>query len=191
MSGPRPADDHTFVEPSWITALSEADAASRRLKQATTSMERLSRELAALKAWSDTTARLDLAHGLTDGPDGGPLNALVTLASAEEPEETTRQTARTLLDRITSALGLEPVGKRGEFLRLLRVELAEFEVRGPSSAPVEGHRELYCVVRSGWCLERMIVARPLLERVSSPKEPRAQGAPPGGGEPMSVLVEGP
>jgi tetratricopeptide (TPR) repeat protein len=59
VSDRHPADD-TFVEPSWVTARSEADAALRRLRQATTSMERVSREIAALKEWSETTARLEL-----------------------------------------------------------------------------------------------------------------------------------
>ena len=53
------ASDDTFVEPSWMTALSEAETASRRLAQATASTERLSRELQALREWSETVARLE------------------------------------------------------------------------------------------------------------------------------------
>jgi hypothetical protein len=167
VKDPRTSDDHTFVEPSWISALSEADAAARRLKQATTSMEHLSRELVALRDWSDTTARLELAHALTRGPDGGALNLLVTLASDQDTEPSIRETAQALLERLTSALGLEPVGERGEYLRLLPEEVAEFELRGePEPAAVDGHRALYCVMRPGWLLGHQIVARPLLEPAS-------------------------
>jgi hypothetical protein len=182
MSDPRPSAGETFVEPSWMTALSEAEAALRRLRQATTSMERVSREIATLKEWSETTARLDLAHALADGPDGGPLNLLAATASDEGTEPGVQQTARLLLDRLTSVLGLEPVGERGELLKLLPPEVAEFDVRGALGDSAHGGRELYCVVRPGWCLEEVIVARPLLERAPAPADGRDEGAREGAGE---------
>jgi hypothetical protein len=73
---------------------------------------------------------------LTHGSDGGPLNLLVALASGQEAEPSLRQTARALLDLITSAMGLEPVGQRGELLSLLPPEVAQFEVREATGAPL-------------------------------------------------------
>jgi len=151
------------IEPSWTTALSEADATTRRLQQATSSMERLSRELHALREWSDETALLDLAYALTDGPDGGALNALLVAASDPTKGADVRSTAQALLDRLTSALGLEPVAERGELLRLGEAELAELEVRGSRAPTSDDGRGLYCVVRPGWCLGAFIVARPVVE----------------------------
>jgi hypothetical protein len=177
VSDPHPAKDDAFVEPSWLTARSEADAALRRLRQARTSMECVSRELAALEEWGEATARLDLAHALTDGPDGGPLNGLARMASDDKVDPSLRQTTRLLLERITSALGLEAVGERGDLLKLLPEEVAEFDVRGAPGDPAHGERELYCVVRPGWCLEEVIVARPLLERAPGPANGRDEGAP--------------
>jgi len=151
-------------EPSWTTAISEAEAASRHLRQATAALDRLARELEALRAWSDATARLDLARALTDGPDGGALQALVAAAS-DDADPGPRDTAGLLLDRLTTALGLEPVAERGELLRLCPADLAEFDVRGTLAAPTGDARALYCVTRPGWRLEGHLVARPLLEAV--------------------------
>jgi len=159
VSGEHEAPDTT--EPSWTTALSEADAAGRRLHQATASVERLSRELHSLRRWSETTARLEVAYALTDGPDGGALNALLTVASAAAGEPGAPAAARMLLDVLTSALGLEQLGDRGELLRLGPDELAQFEVR--SRRPVESEQDLYRVVRPGWTLDVFIVVRPLVE----------------------------
>jgi hypothetical protein len=153
--------DPVTTEPSWTTALSEADTAGRRLQQAASSLERASRELQSLRQWSETTARLDVAYALTDGPDGGALNAVLTLASAAEGE--LPSAARMLLEVLTSALGLEPVGERGELLRLGPDELAEFELRGSRPVGAPGERALYRVARPGWCLDVFIVARPVVE----------------------------
>jgi len=140
-------------------------------------MERLSRELHALREWSETTARLELAYALTDGSDGGVLNALVSAASNPQNDDAGRTEAQYLLDRITSALSLEPVGQRGELLLLVDEELSELEVRGSRAPTREGRRGLYCVVRSGWLLGSFIVVRPLVEAgaEAQPTEPRAMG----------------
>jgi len=153
-----------LADPSWTTAVSEAEAASRHLRQATAALDRLTRELDALRAWRDATARLDLARALTDGPDGGALQALVAAASGDAATGP-RDTARLLLDRLTRALGLEPVAERGELLRLAPDDLAEFDVRGTPAATNGDARALYCVTRPGWRLEDHLVARPLLEAV--------------------------
>ena len=167
MSEERVPNDKTPKEPSWSTALSEADAVSRRLRQATASMEGLSGELRALRELSDTAARLEVAHALTEGPDGGVLNSLAIAFSDEASDPGLRRTTQTLLERLTLALALEPVGERGEYLKLLPEELGEFELRGrPGAAPPEGRRELYCVMRPGWLLGDHIVVRPLLEPAS-------------------------
>jgi hypothetical protein len=172
VSEERGNNDETFREPSWPTALAEADAVSRRLRQATDSMEGLSRELQVLREWRDTAARLEVAQSLMEGLDGGVLNSLVSASSDEAADPGSRRTARDLLERLTSALGLEPVGERGEYLKLLPEELGEFEVRGrPGAAPLEGHRELYCVMRPGWWLGEHIVVRPLLEPVEPAHAP--------------------
>jgi hypothetical protein len=181
VSGARTAEDRFLAEPSWKTALSEADTASRHLRQATASLERLSRELRALREWGETNAQLELAHALTDGPDGGALDALLAASSDPEGDPALRATARMLLDRLTSALGLEPVGERGELLRLFPDDLAAFEVRGGPSTPTEADRGLYCVVRPGWCLGPFIVVRPLLEElVAEAGADRVPGAGPSG-----------
>ena len=158
----------TEREPAWQTALAEADAARRQVGQAATSLDRLSGELRALREWAETTVRLELARDVTDGPDGGALNALLT-ASKAPADAGLRRTAEILLDRLTSALGLEPIVEKGEYLMLLPKELGEFEVRERlENVPPEGHRALYCVVRPGWWLGDLIVVRPLLEPVSFP-----------------------
>ena len=51
MNTRRRTEDEPLAEPSWLTARSEADTASRRLAQAAKSLERLSRELTALRGW--------------------------------------------------------------------------------------------------------------------------------------------
>jgi hypothetical protein len=153
-------------EPSWTTALSEAEGATRHLRQATAALDRLSRELATLRACRDTTARLDLARALSDGPDGGVLQALVTAASDEAADPGPRRTAAILLDRLTTTLGLEPVCERGEHLRLAEDDLAEFELRGERGAAHETGRSLYRALRPGWRLDEHLVVRPLLEAVT-------------------------
>jgi len=161
-------------EPSWTTALSEADAASRHLRQATAALERLTSELRALRGWSDTTARIDLARALSDGPDGGALGALVAAASDPEADPSLRRTAESLVARLETALGLERVGERGERLRLTDEDLAELEVRGgPLPSGLDG-AGLYCVVRPGWLLDGLVVVRPMVEHVApSEASPRA------------------
>jgi hypothetical protein len=167
MSGARTTEDGFLAEPSWTTAISEADAASRHLHQATAAMDRLSRELHALREWSDATARLELAQALTEGPDGGALHALLMAATDGREDPAVRATAEMLLERLTSALGLEPVGERGELLRLFSDQVAEFDVRGRPSETAEGERGLYCIVRPGWCVGESIVVRPLLEAAAA------------------------
>lgn len=164
MRGAADALDRPSGEASWTTAISEAEAASRYLRQATAALDRLTRELGALRTRSDSTARLDLAHALTDGPDGGALQALVAAAS-DDSDPGPRGTARLLLDRLTTALGLEPVAERGELLRLCPADLAEFDVRGTPAATNGDARALYCVTRPGFWLDEHLVARPLLEAV--------------------------
>lgn len=167
MSEERDRNDKTFREPSWPAALSEADAVSRRLRQATASMGRLWTELQALREWSDTIARVEVAHALIEGSDGGVLASLVIASSDETSDSGLRRTAREFLERLTSALGLEPVGERGEYLKLLPEELGEFELRGrPGAPPPEGQRALYCMMRPGWLLGDHIVVRPLVEPAS-------------------------
>jgi hypothetical protein len=174
MSGARTAEDRFLAEPSWTTAISEADAASRHLHQATAAMDRLSRELHALREWSDATARLELAQALTEGPDGGALHALLMAATDGAVDSGVRAAAEMLLDRLASALSLEPVGERGELLRLFPDQVAEFELRGSPSEPAEGEPGLYCIVRPGWCVGAVIVIRPLLEGVGLPGRTRAR-----------------
>lgn len=151
-----------MTEPSWTTAVSEAESAARNLRQATAALDRLSKELQALRAWSDTTARLDLAHALTEGSDGGVLQCLVVAAS-DDADPTLRRTAEAILARLTATLGLEPIGHRGELLRLAPEDLAEFDLRGPRSTSAGDACEHYCVVRPGWFLDAHVVTRPLLE----------------------------
>lgn len=181
MSHGNATGDSTVVEPSWLSALSEADTASRRLAQGARSLERLSRELAALQQWGDTTARLEVAHALTDGPDGGALSMLVTSASEQAPDPGLRRVASALLDRLTSSLGLQPIVERGEHLWLLPEELGEFDIRGRlESPPAKGTRGLFRVLRTGWWLGNHIVQRPLLEPVAEDtSRPAAPPAAPG------------
>lgn len=157
--------DTPVAEPSWTTAFSEAEAASRHLRQATAALDRLSRELASLREWGDATARLDLAHALTDGPDGGVLQALLTAASDESAAPGPRRTAEILLERLTTTLALEPVCERGEHLRLAPEDLAEFDLRGEVRSADGTGRSLYCVARPGWRLDGRLVVRPLLEAI--------------------------
>jgi hypothetical protein len=89
----------------------------------------------------------------------------VTAASDPAVDPATRRTAQILLDRLTTALGLEPVGERGERLRLRPEDLAEFEVRGRPDSSAGERRGLYCVARPGWRLDAHVVVRPLLEAV--------------------------
>ena len=53
-----------------------------------------------------------------------------------------RAAADALLSRLTGALGLAPIAQRGELLRLLPEELAEFDVRGLRPELVRGARAL-------------------------------------------------
>lgn len=153
-------------EPSWTTAVSETEAELRQLRQAAASLERASRELQSLREWSETMARLDVARALTEGLDGGALGALVGAAADPLADPHQRRTAEALLDRLTTALGLEAVGERGEHLGLGAAELAELDVRGEPSAGKDDEPACYCVVRPGWLLDGLVVARPLLEAVS-------------------------
>lgn len=156
-------------EPSWHTAVAEAHAARRHAGQVAASLDRLSEELRALRQSTETTVRLELARDLTDGPDGGVLNALLTTSSDSSANSGLRRASEILIERLTSALGLEPIVEKGEFLMLLPNELGEFEVRERlENVTPEGQRALYCVVRSGWWLGALIVIRPLLEPVSFP-----------------------
>ena len=172
MSDGPVTSDRASSEPSWTTALSEADAASRQLRLAAASTERLSRELHALHHWSETTGRLDLAHALTDGPDGGALSAVVAVASDPAGDPGLRSTAQMLLERLSSALALESVGERGQLLSLRPEQLAEFDVRGRRPDPEEGERRLYRVVRPGWLLDGFVVVRPLLEPTAAEERGR-------------------
>lgn len=153
-------------EPSWTTALSEAEAALRQLRQATASLDRASREIQALREWDETMARLDLARALSDGPDGGPLGALAATASDPSADPGGRRTAQSLLARLEAALGLEQVGERGERLRLRPDELAEFDLRGAAASAASDAPCCYCVVRPGWLVDGFVVSRPLLEAVA-------------------------
>jgi hypothetical protein len=146
-------------EPSWTTALAEAKSASRHLAHALKAMEGLAQELRALRDASDATARLDLARALTEGSDGGVLQSIV--AASADSDAGARRTAEVLVDRLTGVLGLAQIGARGELLKLRPEQLAEFDLRGPTTSEAE----LYCVVRPGWSLGAHIVARPLLEAV--------------------------
>jgi hypothetical protein len=150
-------------DPSWRTAVTEAESARRHVAQASEALERLGREIAALREWGDSMALLAVARQLCDGPDGGALTALVCASSDETSSPDSRATAGALLSRLTDALGLSPVAQRGEVLALSAEELGEFDVRGMVPGP--GGRGLYCVVRSGWWLGSFVVDRPLLEPV--------------------------
>jgi hypothetical protein len=152
-------------EPSWRTAVTEAESARRHVAQASEALERLAREIAALREWGDSMARQAVARQLCEGADGGVLAALVVASSDESSPVELRAAADALLDRLTGALGLSPIAQRGELLALSAEELGEFDVRGlPSGLPTDG-RGLCRVVRSGWWLGSFVVDRPLLEPV--------------------------
>lgn len=159
-------------EPSWTTVVSETEAALRQLRQATAALERASRELEALRQASETMARLDVARALGDGPDGGALAALAAAAASDASnaiaDERIARAASILLGRLEAALGLERVGERGERLRLSPEHLAELDVRGGMPEPDASAVALYCVVRPGWLLDGIVVARPVVEAVSAP-----------------------
>ncbi len=155
----REGEKRPMRPPSWRTATSEADAARRQLAQTQRSLERASEELGALRAWGERTVRLDLARRLTERDDGGVLNLL--LAGAGSAPGEAQRACRAALDRLTAALGLEPVGERGEHLRLELDQVGEFEVRGGAATQTT----VYRVVRPGWTLAEAIVCRPVLEAV--------------------------
>ena len=153
-------------EPSWTTALSETEAALRQLRQATASLDRASREIQALREWGETMARLELARALTDGPDGGVLAALVASASDPAGDGDTRRATQALLERLTTAVGLQPIAERGERLLLRPHELAELDVRGGRASADGDDPSCDCDVRPGWLVDGVVVTRPLLEPVS-------------------------
>ena len=152
-------------EPSWRTAVTEAEGARRHVAQASEALERLAREVAALREWGDSMAGLGLARRLCEGGDGGVLTALVVASSDDSSPVASRAAADALLERLTGALGLSPIAQRGELLALSAEELGEFDVRGVRSGAVTDDRGLYRVVRSGWWLGSHVVDRPLLEPV--------------------------
>jgi hypothetical protein len=149
-------------EPSWRTAVSEAESARRHLAQASESLERLSREVAALRERGESQALLVVARRLASGSDGGVLTALVVASADSSASPELRASVEALLARLTEALGVSPLACRGEWLQLLPEELAEFDVRGLPREPPPG-RSLYCVVRPGWALGPLVLDRPLLE----------------------------
>jgi hypothetical protein len=149
-------------EPSWRTAVTEAESARRHLAQASEALERLSREVAALRERGESQALLAVARRLSSGSDGGVLAALVVASADSSAQPEVGVLAEALLLRLTEALGLSPLARRGEWLRLLPDELAEFDVRGLPREPSPG-RSLYCVVRPGWALGPLVLDRPLLE----------------------------
>ena len=153
-------------EPSWRTAVTEAEAARRHVAQAGEALARLSEEIAGLREWSDSMARLAVARGLCDGADGGVLAALDAAASGDgAPSSEARESAAALLSRLRETLGLSPIARRGELLALSAEELGEFDVRGFAPGLGADGRGLFCVVRSGWWLGSFVVDRPLLEPV--------------------------
>ena len=154
-------------EPSWRTAVTEAESARRHLAQASAALDRLAGEVAALREWGDSMARLAVARRLSEGPDGGALTALLAASTDEATPASQQAAAAALLERLTDALGLSPIAERGELLLLRPEELEEFDVRGLSREP-SGDRSLYCVVRPGWSLGPLVLDRPLLEPVDEP-----------------------
>jgi len=163
VSGGRAVSSAPAREPSWRTAVTEAESARRHVAQASDALERLTREIAALREWGDSMALLAVARRLSEGSDGGALTALLVASSDEASSSAeVRLCADALLSRLTGALGLSPIARRGELLRLLPEELAEFDVRGLPPEP-SGARGLYCVVRPGWWLGPLVLDRPLLE----------------------------
>ena len=155
-------------EPSWRTAVTEAESARRHVAQASEALERLAREIAALREWGDSVAGLAVARRLCEGPDGGALAALVSASSDASSPPGLRVASDVLLSRLTEAVGLSPIAERGEVLALSAEELGEFDVRGLAGGLPAGERGLYCVVRCGWWLGAFVVERPLLEPVASP-----------------------
>ena len=151
-------------EASWRTVLTELESARRHAAQAAQALDRLGAEVEILREWSDTTARLAVARRLCDGPDGG---VLATLATAASDDGTGRafgsERAAALLERLTDALGLTPIARRGELLALSAEEVGEFDVRGAVRELRGAERGLYCVVRPGWWLGSLVVERPLVE----------------------------
>lgn len=154
-------------EASWRTVLTELESARRHAAQAAQALDRLAAEVAILREWSDTTARLAVARRLCDGPDGGVLAVLAT-AGSDDGAGTAfgGERAAALLDRLTEALGLAPIARRGEVLALSAEELGEFDLRGAVREPWGAVRGLYCVVRPGWWLGSLVVERPLVEPVA-------------------------
>lgn len=149
--------DSAARPPSWRTAASEADAALRQLSRAQQSLERSAEEVKRLQSWGDLQARVELARRLTEGDDGGVMSLLVA-GSESEPSDAQRS-CRAALERLRSALVLTPVGERGEGLRLRPEQLQEFDLLG-SALAAEG---TYRVVRPGWLVDEVIVARPVIE----------------------------
>ena len=91
---------------SWRTALTEADAAQRHVAQAAAAIERLARELLALRESAAQAARLELSRALQDGPDGGPLTLLAKLAASEDPADAPiARVARLIIERLNAVLG--------------------------------------------------------------------------------------
>ncbi len=77
-----------------------------------------------------------VAHALTDGPDGGVLNSPRDPRPRTKPR--TRASAarpRSSSTRLTSALGLEPVGERGEYLKLPPTSWPSSSFAGDRVAP--------------------------------------------------------
>ena len=151
---------------AWTTALSEAKSASRHLAQAL-------RLDGAPVARAQALRETQRGHGAA-GP-GPRAHGRPRRGSARPPGGAglrprdgpgLRRTAEILLDRLATSLGLEQTGERGELLRLLPEDLAEFDLRGPEAAAGDNERGLYCVVRPGWSLDAHIVVRPLVEAVS-------------------------
>ncbi len=169
-----PAHDVGVREPSWQTALSEAEAAERQLRLATISVERLVGEVRDLRSWDGRLARMEVARKLVDGSDGGPMTVLLAAASDPRVEGGVQRAASLILDRMTAALGLSPLAERGELLRLLPSQLAEFDVRGALPSLCTGHRSLYCVVRPGWSLDGVVLSPPLLELLESGSRPERE-----------------
>jgi hypothetical protein len=153
-------------EPSWRTAVTEAQSARRHLSQAGEALARLSAEVDALREWGDATARLAVARRLCDGPDGGVLAALDGAGDAEGSDPSGGGgRAAALLERLAESLGLAPIAARGEVLSLSADELGELDVRGPAALGGPRDRGLFRVVRSGWWLGSLVVERPLVEAV--------------------------
>ncbi len=150
--------------PTWRSAASDAEAALRQARLATTSLDRFVPHLRELGEASDRAGRVDTARRLAEGADGGALALLTALAEGGHTEPgSAERTGRALLERLKAALDLEPVGERGEFLKLDVDQVREFEVRGDLPA---GDGPFTCrLVRCGWRVGDDVVARPLIEPV--------------------------